>query len=115
MMKTLKLILIAITLTFALSSYSQIGRTYPDGHGGRVFFPFGDISFADEVISFKVGNPAPIEGYGVQNIIGIPDYIGEYEKKFTTLGYGGEIVVKFTDNILYDIDGPDLFILEIGP
>ncbi|MDD4606470.1 MAG: OmpA family protein, partial [Dysgonamonadaceae bacterium] len=28
---------------------------------------------------------------------------------------GGELIVKFTDNILYDIDGPDLFILEIGP
>lgn len=25
------------------------------------------------------------------------------------------MAVKFTDNILYDIEGPDLFVLEIGP
>ncbi|MFP4024907.1 MAG: OmpA family protein [Thiohalospira sp.] len=114
-MKSLKLILTVITLTIASLSYSQVGRTYPDGHGGRIFFPFGDISFADEVVSFKVGNPEPIEGYGPQDVIGIPDYDVDSDKNYTTLGYGGELVIKFTDNILYDIDGPDLFVLEIGP
>ncbi|MGM0620314.1 MAG: OmpA family protein [Bacteroidota bacterium] len=110
-----KLLLTLIALTISSFLYSQVGRTYSDGHGGRIFFPFGDISFADEVVSFKVGNPAPIEGYGPQNSLGIPDYTGDYEKKYTTLGYGGELIVKFTDNVLYDIEGPDLFILEIGP
>lgn len=114
-MKSLKLVLTVIALTITSLLYSQVGRTYSDGHDGRIFFPFGDISFADEVVSFKVGNPSPIEGYGPQNAIGIPDYVGDYEKKYTTLGYGGELVVKFTDNILYDINGPDLFVLEIGP
>lgn len=94
-------------------SYSQIGRTYPDGHGKRVFFPYGDISFADEVVSFKIGNPGPIEGFGPEETLGIPNYIKPY-KNFATLGYGGELVVKFTDNVLYDIEGTDLFILEIG-
>lgn len=79
-MKSLKLVLTVIALTITSLLYSQVGRTYSDGHGGRIFFPFGDISFADEVVSFKVGNPAPIEGYGPQNAIGIPDYTGEYEK-----------------------------------
>lgn len=110
-----KFLLTLIALTISSFLYSQVGRTYSDGHGGRIFFPFGDISFADEVVSFKVGNPAPIEGYGPQYSLGIPDYIGDYEKKYTTLGYGGELIVKFTDNVLYDIEGPDLFILEIGP
>lgn len=44
----------------------------------------------------------------------IPDYDAKADKNFATLGYGGELVVKFTDNVLYDIQGPDLFILEIG-
>ncbi|WP_110474148.1 hypothetical protein [Winogradskyella epiphytica] len=96
-------------------SFSQIGRTYPDGHGNRVFFPFSDISFADEVVSFKVGNPAPIDGVGPENVIGIPDYDDAKSNNYCTLGYGGELIVKFTDNVLYDIEGPDLFILEIGP
>ncbi|MDX1627874.1 MAG: OmpA family protein [Fulvivirga sp.] len=76
----------------------------------------GDISFADEVVNFEVGDPAPIEGYGIpEPILGTPDYGGDYEKKYTTLGYGGSRTVKFTDNILYDIEGPDLYIFEIGP
>ncbi|QCK16545.1 OmpA family protein [Mangrovivirga cuniculi] len=110
---------IFITIQLLLISFSlsaQIGRTYPDGHGGRVFFPFGDISFADEVVEFQVGDPGPIEGYGIpEPILGIPDYTGDFEKKYTTLGYGGSLTIKFTDNILYDIPGPDLYIFEIGP
>lgn len=110
----MKYFLTTIALIIASLSYSQIGRTYPDGHGGRVFFPFGDISFADEVVSFKVGNPEPIEGFGSKYALGIPDYEANPNKNFAALGYGGELVVKFTDNVLYDIQGPDLFILEIG-
>ena len=107
--------MIIIMVMFSTNMYAQVGRTFSDGHGGRIFFPFGNISFADEIVNFKVGDPGPIEGYGAQNVLDIPDYEGDYEKKYTTLGYGGELVVKFTDNILYDINGPDLFILEIGP
>lgn len=110
----MKLILATIALLIASLSYSQIGRTYPDGHGKRVFFPFGDISFADEVVSFKVGSPGPIKGFGPKNALGTPDYNAKADKNFATLGYGGELIVKFTNNILYDIQGPDLFILEIG-
>ena len=95
-------------------SYSQIGRTYPDGHGDRVFFPYGDISFADEIVNFKVGNPEPIKGFGPENVLGAPNYDSKADKNFATLGYGGELIVKFTDNVLYDIPGPDLLILEIG-
>ncbi|WP_084647781.1 OmpA family protein [Gelidibacter mesophilus] len=101
-------------LLISALSYSQIGRTYPDGHGDRVFFPYGDISFADEVVSFKIGDPGPIEGFGPEEALGIPNYEGNPNKYFATLGYGGELVVRFTDNVLYDIPGPDLFILEIG-
>jgi len=40
-----------IALMISTNLFAQIGRTYPDGHGGRMFFPFGDISFADKAIS----------------------------------------------------------------
>ncbi|MDX1627276.1 MAG: hypothetical protein R3345_01180 [Fulvivirga sp.] len=82
-MKTFLVSLLLILSSFPLSA--QIGRTYPDGHGGRVFFPFGDISFADEVVNFEVGDPAPIEGYAIpEPILGTPDYGGDYEKKYNT-------------------------------
>ncbi|MCK5170714.1 MAG: OmpA family protein [Bacteroidales bacterium] len=111
-------VLLIIILVGTSTIFSQIGRTYSDGHGGRIFFPFGDISFADEVIEFTKGQPAPIEGYGNPKLaLNIPDYSGDYKNKAeaTSLGYGGVLIVKFTDNILYDINGPDLFIFEIGP
>ena len=38
--------------------WERAGKEYPDGHGGTVYFPAGDLSFADEVISFQKGNPA---------------------------------------------------------
>lgn len=110
----MKSFLTIVALIITSFSYAQIGRTYPDGHGKRVFFPYGDISFADEIVNFKVGNPEPIEGFGPEEALGIPNYDAKADENFATLGYGGELVVKFTDNVLYDIEGPDLFILEIG-
>jgi outer membrane protein OmpA-like peptidoglycan-associated protein len=108
--------LLIIIVFFSSPIFSQIGRTYSDGHGGRVFFPFGDISFADEVVSYSIGNPAPLKDAADPNqVLHIPNYNEKADKNYTTLGYGGELVIKFVDNVLYDIDGYDLFILEIGP
>lgn len=114
-MKKATLILTVIALMISTNLIAQIGRTYSDGHGGRVFFPFGDISFADKVISYNNGNPSPSkEDSDPKKALGIPDYNEEKDINFTSLGNGGSLVVKFVDNILYDIEGDDLFIFEIG-
>lgn len=34
-------------------------QTYPDGHGGKVSFPQGDVSFADAVEHYDNGDRAP--------------------------------------------------------
>jgi outer membrane protein OmpA-like peptidoglycan-associated protein len=113
-MKT-KSILIGLILMISTSTFAQIGRTYSDGHGGRIFFPFGDISFADELVSFIKGNPFQAEEYSnPQKALNSPDNDGSGDKNSTGLGHGGELIVKFTDNTLYDIDGYDLYIFEIG-
>ena len=91
------------------------GKSYPDGHDGEVFFPCGDLSFADEVVSFTSGEPkAWAEADRIpEEALGIPDYDGN--DNYLTLGCGGVLVVRFTDNSLIDIDGPDLYVFEIGP
>ena len=91
------------------------GKSYPDGHGGEVFFPCGDLSFADEVVSFTSGEPkAKAEADRIpKEALGIPDYDGN--DNYLTLGCGGVLIVRFTDNSLIDIDGPDLYVFEIGP
>jgi hypothetical protein len=58
-MKT-KSILIGLILMISTSTFAQIGRTYSDGHGGRIFFPFGDISLLKETL-FKQKNTATLK------------------------------------------------------
>ena len=59
----IKSILIGSVLIISTFTFTQIGRTYSDGYGGRIFFLSGDISFADEFVSFKKGNPFQADEY----------------------------------------------------
>ncbi|MDZ4375449.1 MAG: PEPxxWA-CTERM sorting domain-containing protein [Phenylobacterium sp.] len=91
---------------------------------GGVEFPQGAVSFADVVVSYLPGlegtDPtAPYQGAG--NALGAPDYAGNNTCAatctFVSLGVGGELVLRFTDNVLTgsDSDADDLWIFEIGP
>ncbi|MES0327573.1 MAG: hypothetical protein ABUK13_05215, partial [Gammaproteobacteria bacterium] len=48
---------------------------YSDSHGSEVHFPLGDISFADEVIYYHAGDPAPLKAKhrNTANALSIPD------------------------------------------
>lgn len=110
------IVFLGLNVVLAQSNDPQ-GKEYDDGHGGKVYFPFGDISFADEVVSFEEGNPhAKEDRYRrAEDILGPPDKIPETAELVLTLGGGGTVVVRFVDNALIDVDGPDLFVFEIGP
>jgi flagellar motor protein MotB len=118
-----KTICILLFITFHFQNYilaqteSDAGKEYPDGHGDIVYFPMGDLSFADEVVSFEKGNPEAKEARfrRVNDILGVPDYRIDNEENCITLGCGGSIVVRFTNNALSDVPGPDLYIFETGP
>ncbi len=89
---------------------------YSDSHGSEVYFPLGDISFADEVIYYHAGDPAPLKAKhrDASNALSIPDYQHRTGEGYLSLGCGGVLVVKFNDNVLTDIQGPDLHIFEVG-
>jgi outer membrane protein OmpA-like peptidoglycan-associated protein len=90
-------------------------QQYSDGHGGIVNLPQGDISFADTVISYKPGNPAPIaHNANPQDAIGLPDFNADSISGFVSLGVGGELVLAFTNNALINIPGNDLYVFESG-
>ena len=38
----------------------------------------------------------------------------QVRQNFVSLGCGGTLVVRFTDNALVDVPGPDLYVFEIG-
>lgn len=114
-----RLLILLLFSGMAIAAQPEAGkaRYYPDSHGSEVLFPQGDISFADEVITYQAGDPAPIKARhrDPANALSSPDYNHRTGEGYLSLGCGGVLVVKFNDNALTDIQGPDLHIFEIGP
>lgn len=83
---------------------------------GCAEFSGGISSFADEVVSYNVGSGGVTAPYMItSNAIGAPDYNGGVQ--YVSLGSGGNIVLKFTDNSLTGSGNTnlDLWIFEVGP
>jgi hypothetical protein len=88
-----------------------------------IFFPGGDSSWADAVVSYQpgTGQGAPIAGLQTPaNATGVPDFPGNREplanQGVVSLGRGGQIVVRFNDNFLSASGDsrPDLYVSEVG-
>ncbi|MGI9342883.1 MAG: PEP-CTERM sorting domain-containing protein [Gammaproteobacteria bacterium] len=105
--------------------------------GSSADFPAGAVSFADELIDYSPGiifdpilnENVPLSPYlGAENALGVPDVDlqsvidcgatpGTDTCNFVSLGVGGSLTVKFTDNVLTGGGSPDadLWIFEAGP
>lgn len=115
MQSSLKIILVLILFSFT-EAKAQYKTTYQDSDGSSIFVPLGKISFADEVVSFKIGTPKPFKVFrDSTQALHEPDYT-KYEKPdFVSLGCGGVLVLKFTNNGFMNLEGDDLYIFEVGP
>ena len=117
------LILIGLLLAAAgtPATAQEMSRTYTDTRGKAIVFPLGDASFADEVVSFEVGTPPPRDTRFTkpESALGPPDYNPKRVDASTppdvSLGCAGTLTVRFTDNVLHDVGGPDLYVFEVGP
>ena len=92
---------------------SPTGKEYSDGHGGKVYLPLGELSFADEIVSSTKGDPPAVEATDPSKAKGRPDFDGA-QGGFYSLGCGGTLILQFKDNALVNIKGPDLYIFELG-
>jgi outer membrane protein OmpA-like peptidoglycan-associated protein len=91
---------------------------FRDAEGNAIVFPRERAHFADRVVAYDVGTPAPLpEGQDPTTALGPPDYQPDKWSKprAVSLGNGGAITLAFGEGALIDGDGPDLFIWEIGP
>ena len=114
--KRLVTILVA-AIVFILMGLPALAQNGSQSYGG-IKFPLGDKSFADQVVDFDVGS-----GTGESDgsaVIG-PSDCGKNTgpsvagaKGDVSLGTGGSITLKFTDNYLIDVKGLDLYVFEYG-
>lgn len=112
---------VAVAAAVAVGTAQGVSRTYIDSRGRAVVFPLGDASFADEVVSFAVGTPPPRDPRWADpnTAVGPPDFnpkrVDPRSPADVVLGCAGNLVVRFTDNVLVDVAGPDLYVFEVGP
>jgi hypothetical protein len=127
----------ALLLSFATTAshaalYGNIATNPP------IEFPLGALSFADELVSFAPGlqdngtgviEPLPVFRNGLHTL-GAPNMLSLFDTlpcfnlatqsdttcRFASLGNGGSLVVKFTDNRLVGsgTSADDLWIFEVG-
>jgi len=116
----MKKILYLVTLFVSVLSLSGVGHAEDFcNYYGCVNFPGGISSFADEVVSYNVGSGGVIAPYNdPSNALGAPNYTALNNwLGYVSLGEGGSIVLKFTDNSLTGSGNSnlDLWIFEVGP
>jgi len=82
---------------------------------------FEKISFADSIILYDPGalgentGDEPSQKYqNTQKALGKPDCVSDNDTGFVSLGNGGTLIIKFTDNILINGSGADLKIFEVS-
>ncbi|MCE3005055.1 MAG: hypothetical protein LW860_20510 [Xanthomonadaceae bacterium] len=104
-----------VAATAAEASPGCPGEVY--GKGKRsICLPQGAASFADAVVSFTPG-ARPSEGVWADaaQALGAPDFTRASQPGFLSLGCDGELVLRFDDNALVEVPGPDLYVFEVGP
>lgn len=91
------------------------GYVVKDSRGNDVYFPLGELSFADEVVGYSP-TKVPDHANDPSEALGPPNFTNSHgNDNYVSLGNGGTMMLQFTDNYLVDIEGPDLWIFEIGP
>lgn len=113
---------VAAAVGSGVASAQDASKTYTDSRGRQVVFPLGDASFADEIVSFEIGKPAPrdLRWGNPKVVVGPPDFnpkarLDPNNPVNLVMGCAGTLVVHFADNALVDVTGPDLYVFEVGP
>jgi len=79
-------------------------------------FPDGEASFADEVVSYAPGSDVGGIYIDPESALGVPDWSSETDIGIVSLGDGGELILRFTNNFLTTSGNSDtdLWIFEVG-
>ncbi len=117
-MRTLITILIGLISVFANFTNAQIDydNLYRTDNSSSIYLPLGKISFADSVVDYKIGKPAPYKRYrDIKQCLDEPNYISYSLPTYLSLGCRGSLTVVFKNNGFMNLPGYDLYIFEVGP
>jgi len=99
-------------------SDKQAEDFYLDSRNKLIYLPLGKLSFADRVIHHNTGEKDLgdfTQGcIGEPNVMGQPKYKDFFDGSICNIGIKGDLTVQFIDNVLIDVNGPDLYVFEIG-
>ncbi len=112
------IILISLVSAFANITIAQIDNDnlYRTDNSTSIYLPLGKISFADSVIEYKIGNPAPYKRYSdITQCLNEPNYITYSYPTYLSLGCKGSLTIVFKNNGFMNLPGYDLYIFEVGP
>ena len=92
------------------------GTVYTDTRGNEITIPGGADSCATRIVSFTHGEKWTSDKLAMDpmDVLGLPDYDKYADANYVTLGAGGSIVLQFNIEI-FDGEGNDIYIFEIGP
>lgn len=94
----------------------HLQKTYVINDEKHIFLPLGNMSFADSVVSYIPGIPAPLPNFtNPKRALGEPDYNYYKDDSYVSLGCKGQLTLQFISNGFIDIEGDDLYFFEIGP
>ncbi len=96
-------------------SDSESGNTYVDSRKTYIYLPLGKLAFADRVVAHQLGMP---EGDNTEGVLGEPNMSLEKftigDPRICNIGTKGILTIEFTNNALTDVNGPDLYVFEMG-
>mgnify|MGYP006201819973 CR=1 FL=1 len=96
------------------------GQRKDQSPGTRTEIPVvqADIGFSGEgkqLIKYNpLANWSSADVWSYIRMMEVP-YNPLHERGFISIGCDGELITQFTDNVLVDVAGPDLYIFEVGP
>ena len=110
-----------ITLMLSLLCFSLVGSvsaedySFTDRDGTTRTVPDGEYSFATRVVDFIPGDPwtSKPDAQDPNDVLGLPDRVGDRDDNALTLGAGGILTVEFNINIT-DGEGDDIYVFEVG-
>jgi OOP family OmpA-OmpF porin len=115
-LRVLYILFLLIVSSNLIIAQQVSGKHYKINKYRTVYLPMGKISFADKLVEYNVGNPAPAKkNRDSTQCLHEPNYVDYNTPNYISLGCGGTLTLEFTNNGFMNLKGDDLYIFEVAP